>query len=137
MSRMPVSHASHVKSSKRGDGTILVVDDDPAIRQLTMTILLDSGFMVLEAQNGHDALACLQCSTVRLILLDLNMPVMNGWQFCEHRRQHDACALIPVLLVTAEAVAREAAAELGAHAIVDKPFEPDRLLAAVHSALRS
>ncbi|HEX5688990.1 MAG TPA: response regulator, partial [Roseiflexaceae bacterium] len=83
--------------------TVLVVDDDQAIRQMLIEALDDFGYRVLTAENGKQALGVLaEAPTLpRLILLDLMMPVMNGWEFLE-QQQHDArIARIPVVVLSA------------------------------------
>ena len=96
------------------------------------------GYDVVEAGNGEEALQCFYPDAPDLVILDLNMPVMNGWQFRAAQQQlRDArLAAIPVLLVTGSDHAVEHAASLAAAGVVTKPFNPDRLLTAVASVLR-
>jgi len=78
---------------------LMVVNDDPNIRELVRLILKKEGFEVLEASDGVDALAKLENSKVDLIVLDIMMPNMDGWEFCrEARRFWD----LPILMLTAK-----------------------------------
>ena len=82
---------------------ILVVDDDCDIRELVAELLIEAGYAVNTAAHGVEALETLnrQPGGTDLILLDLMMPVMNGWQFLTRKRDDDAIKNIPVLVVTA------------------------------------
>jgi CheY-like chemotaxis protein len=117
---------------------VLVVDDDTDLRRLTASVLSCNGYGVIEAQHGRDAIAQLTQSTPDLVVLDLNMPVMDGWEFrAEQQRLPDGrLAAIPVLLLTSADGARTHAATLKAVGLVEKPFDPDRLLGAIKTALQ-
>ena len=95
----------HLKSVmerfRDGDGDILVVDDDPAARNRLRTVLTRDGFTVAEAANGQEALAIVAARTPRLILLDLTMPVMDGFTFLHELRATPGCGDIPVVVLTA------------------------------------
>ncbi len=108
---------------------VLVVDDDGGIRGVLSEILQDEGHRVESAGNGLEALHKLQGSTKPcVILLDLMMPVMNGWEFM-HRRQDDTrLASIPVVVISADAQVGEKAAAIGAVDYLTKPINLDRLL---------
>ena len=82
--------------------TILVVDDHEAIRLLGRTILEYEGYNVVEAADGKEALASIEQSKPDLVLLDLQMPNMNGWELLEELRKDEATASIPVVLFTAQ-----------------------------------
>jgi CheY-like chemotaxis protein len=113
-------------------GPILVVEDDPAIRESVCTILADEGYAVLSAVNGKDAIELLrsQSERPRLILLDLMMPVMNGWEFYARTRLDGAIASIPVVVMSAY----EGDARTGSLMLLKKPLRLDELLAAVSEA---
>jgi CheY-like chemotaxis protein len=85
------------------DAPILIVDDQPSFRIMLTVLLEDAGYSVASAANGRDALAYLHQATKQpgLILLDLAMPVMNGWDFLHIQQQEARLAAIPVVLVTA------------------------------------
>ena len=118
---------------------ILVVDDEPDLRQLTADLLISHGFDVMNAQHGREALERLCEHHPDLVLLDLNMPVMDGWQFraAQARLMQSDLVNIPVLLLTGADGAREHASMLNAIGLVEKPFHPDQLLDAVRTALRA
>ena len=114
---------------------LMVVDDDPNIRELIRLILKKEGFEVLEASDGVDALAKLENSKVDLIVLDIMMPNMDGWEFCrEARRFWD----LPILMLTAkgETSQKVKGFELGADDYLTKPFEPAELTARVKALLK-
>jgi CheY-like chemotaxis protein len=113
---------------------ILIVEDDAAIRQTVAELLEEEGYEVECAVNGADALARLERSSVPgLILLDLTMPVMDGWSFRATQRRDPRLAGIPTVVVTASQPGDEAAmAALAPDAFLAKPFDLDRLIATVH-----
>jgi CheY-like chemotaxis protein len=81
---------------------VLVIDDDEDVRWALLELLQLLGFVAVGASNGADGLRLARERAPRLILLDLRMPIMNGWQFLQHRRQSASLASIPVAVVTAE-----------------------------------
>jgi CheY-like chemotaxis protein len=81
---------------------VLVIDDDEDVRWALLELLQLLGFVAVGAANGAEGLRLASERSPRLILLDLRMPIMNGWQFLQHRRQSAALASIPVAVVTAE-----------------------------------
>ena len=118
---------------------VLVVDDDADVRRLTETLLSEHGYHVVLAAHGRDALQQLNDHCPDLIVLDLNMPVMNGWDFrAEQRYMADAArAAAPVLVMSGEDDVEAQAGFLGAVGVVKKPFDPNELLHAVSAAIRS
>ncbi|HEX2203557.1 MAG TPA: response regulator [Longimicrobium sp.] len=80
---------------------VLVVEDDPATRAMTRRILEREGWRVSEAENGRVALECMERERPRLILLDLMMPEMDGFEFADHVRRHPEWGSIPIVVVTA------------------------------------
>jgi CheY-like chemotaxis protein len=118
---------------------VLVVDDDPDVRRLTESVLTTYGYHVMVAAHGHEAIQRLRDQCPDLIVLDLNMPVMNGWQFRteQQSRTDEQCAAVPVLLLTSEDDAATHAEALRAVGVVRKPFDPDDLLDAVSAAIGS
>jgi CheY-like chemotaxis protein len=110
---------------------ILVVEDDAATCRSMQRLLEGAGYPVACAANGLEALDHLRRSGPPLvILLDLAMPVMSGWQFRREQRRDPALAPIPVIVVSGEADLPRAAASLGA-AHLPKPVEVDALLGAI------
>jgi len=118
-------------------GVVLVVDDEPDAQRLTETLLARSGYHVVVARHGKEAITVLKDRCPDLIVLDLNMPVMNGWQFrAEQRHLSPRLAAIPVLVLSGEDDVSNQAAALKAAGVVQKPFEPEALLDAVRRAIK-
>jgi two-component system chemotaxis response regulator CheY len=113
---------------------ILVVDDDESIRQIVRLCLTDEGFMVREAANGQAAIEVLAEFEPDLILLDLRMPVMDGWEFARRYEQLPV-AHAPIIAFVAALNAEQECAMLSTASIVSKPFDLDDLLAAVRRQL--
>jgi CheY-like chemotaxis protein len=107
--------------------TILVVDDDPEIRESLREVLLSAGHDVSTAANGKDALDHLHTRRPDVILLDLMMPVMNGWQFRDAQKRSRALADIPVIVISTAAAENRALLNDVA-ASLPKPFSVDMLL---------
>lgn len=135
----PVSGAAESvrRPHTRVHALILVVDDATDLRQLTADVLSCNGYDVVQASDGLEAISELCEHSPDLVVLDLNMPVMDGWQFCaEQRRLPDGhLAAIPVLIVTGEDRPEDQAAKLRAVGLIKKPFDPDELLNAIQAAL--
>jgi CheY-like chemotaxis protein len=111
---------------------VLVVDDEEAIRVTVADALEDEGYAVATAENGAEALVQVRTMAPHGIVLDLMMPVLDGWGFLEACRKEELCASTPVLVVSAYRRLVEAApSELRVDRILAKPFEIDDLLAAV------
>src|SRR6266496_5352447 len=112
---------------------ILVVDDDPAIRQLLSEILQDEGYPVASAANGAEALTYLRHNLNQpcLVLLDLNMPVMSGWEFRVRQVQDPNIAAIPVVVISAMRSVELDIATLGIREYLAKPIDFDALLGTV------
>jgi CheY-like chemotaxis protein len=105
-------------------GTVLVVDDDAEIREVLIHLLEQEGYTVLGAENGLQALVQLRESQPNLMLLDLMMPVMSGWEVLEALAETGELARIPVIVVSAMCAP-------GAQACLRKPVDLDELLALV------
>lgn len=118
---------------------VLVVDDDADVRLLIEALLTAHGYDVLVAAHGRDAIQRLQDQCPDLIVLDLNMPVMDGWQFRTEQRflSEKQRAAVPVLLMSGSDEAPGAAVTLRAVGLVKKPIDPDDLLEAVSAAVAS
>jgi two-component system OmpR family response regulator len=116
-------------------GRILVVDDDPNMRELVAACLGPLGFEMAEARDGREALACLASSKVDLVVLDLMMPGLDGWATCREIKRRGE---VPVIMLTAmgESPQKLRGFELGADDYVVKPFDPPELLARARAVLR-
>jgi CheY-like chemotaxis protein len=112
---------------------ILVVDDDPSMRFLLRLIFESSGYEVSDAQHGVAALLKIKDALPDLVVTDMMMPVMDGGELITHLRSNPRTADIPILALTANPDAREAAAE--ADYVLGKPFHQSMLLATVNSIL--
>ena len=119
-------------SQARTDGTlstarpILVVDDDVEILAMLRDFLEGEGLTVRTAANGAEALEMIDDVSPALILLDMRMPVLDGWGFAEQLRERNSS--YPIVVMTAAESAQRWADEIGATAYIAKPFDVDELL---------
>lgn len=113
--------------------SVLLVDDDPDIRELIATLLAARGYEVTTASNGLEALESLRRASMlpALILLDVMMPKMDGWAFRAAQVRNERLAAIPVVLLSASSDVDQLALERGMTGSVRKPFGLKELLAAV------
>jgi CheY-like chemotaxis protein len=115
---------SYVSAPLAGSRTILIVDDEPALRQLLRRILTPLPYRVVEAADGLEALALARQEQPALILLDLTMPKLDGWGVLRALQADPAMRAIPVIVVTGDADLNEAmVVEAGAVALLRKPFQ--------------
>jgi DNA-binding response OmpR family regulator len=115
--------------------TILIADDDPHIRELLRFYLRKELYTVLEAADGAEALRIVESEHVQLAVVDVMMPVMDGWELCRHIREY---ANIPIIMLTAkgEINDKEIAFRAGTDDYLVKPFEPKELLFRIKALLR-
>ena len=111
------------------EAPILVVDDDPSIRSTVSDVLDLEGYRVLTAANGAEALRQVEQSVPALVLLDMRMPIMDGWSFA--RALASRGMRVRILVMTAADNARAWAEEIGADGYVAKPFDLTDLIAAI------
>ena len=113
--------------------SILIVEDEAPIRYLISEILEDEGYRVVSVSNGLQALVYLRGHTElpRLILLDLGMPVMSGWEFREQQQRDATLRGIPVIVMSALPDLDRRAAALGVAGCLDKPIDINALLGMV------
>ena len=116
-------------------GGILIVDDDPDLREFLRLMLTSMGFEVTSAANGQEALNDLEGHDPDLILLDMKMPVMDGWEFCRVLEGRDSRPPIVVLTAAPDPAGR--AAEVHADGWLGKPFEYADLEAIVRRFAKS
>lgn len=114
---------------------IMVVDDDPHIRELVHIFLRNDGFEIVEAENGVEALEKMESPGADLVVLDIMMPQMDGWELCRQLREHYD---IPLLMLTAkgETAQKIKGFELGTDDYLVKPFEPAELVVRVKALLK-
>lgn len=110
------------------EGRVLVVDDEPMVRETLGQVLTDEGYVVDLAIDGESALERVHAARPDAILLDLMMPGMNGRQFLQALREDPAYEHVPVLIMTAVHGLEVNLATLGASEVVEKPFNVDELL---------
>jgi CheY-like chemotaxis protein len=112
-------------------GLVLVVEDEPALREIVALFLSREGLEVECAANGVEALAVLQRARPDLILLDMEMPVMDGWELCRRMSETSPRARPPIVVVTSAYAPAERAAEVRADGWLAKPFGFDDLVSLV------
>jgi len=112
---------------------ILVIDDDPAILATVADILKDEGYVVRTAANGMEGLAAIEQRRPALVLLDMRMPVLDGWGFVRALRERGL--ELPLVVMTAAQDARRWAQEVGAPGFLAKPFDLVELLAVVEQLM--
>ena len=115
---------------------VLVVDDDPAIRGLVADALRIEGYVVDLAAHGREALEALRARRPATIVLDLMMPIMDGFSFIEACKREDLCVDVPIVVISAvkEALQRVQAASINAR--IAKPFDLDDLVRTVGLSAR-
>src|SRR5947209_10528784 len=114
--------------------TILIVDDDPHLRELARVFLQHEGFDIYEASDGVEALSAFERLKVEMVILDIMMPKMDGWELCRQlRRWYD----VPVLMLTArgETSQKLKGFQVGTDDYLVKPFEPLELVARVKALM--
>ena len=105
-----------------------MVDDNASIRDLLAEDLRYRGYAVTTARNGREALDCLQIMTPDAIVLDLTMPVMDGWTFIERYRAQAGSRAVPIIAVSAEGEPPRGGDGLGLTAFLRKPFDLNDLM---------
>jgi two-component system response regulator MprA len=122
-----------VRRPRHVDTPILVVEDDPHLRGMLVLLLEEEGYPVLAVADGLDAIRCLQEGRPSLVILDLNLPYVNGDEVGTRIRARYGQA-VPIILVTANRRGAEIAGTLAA-AYLPKPFDVDELLTVVWRCL--
>ena len=115
---------------------ILVVDDESRMRKLVKDFLVKKGYEVAEAGDGEEALEIFRGDPkIALVILDVMMPKLDGWEVCSHIRKHSS---VPVIMLTARSDERDELLgfELGVDEYISKPFSPKILVARVEAILR-
>jgi CheY-like chemotaxis protein len=116
---------------------VLIVDDDPSIRLLLVTFLRRKGYQMLEAHNGREALAAMRASNPDLVVMDLVMPEVSGWDVLGERATDPSLQRIPMIVVSASNTRKVTADVLDkrVYAVIAKPFDLDALLTTVANCL--
>jgi DNA-binding response OmpR family regulator len=117
---------------------VLIAEDEPDIRGLVAFSLQYAGFVVVEALNGEEAIKKAEEEQPDLILLDVRMPKMNGYEACRKLKAQESTKHIPVIFLSARGQEAEIkhGLELGAEEYILKPFAPDELYRRVETILR-
>lgn len=115
--------------------TVLIVDDEERMRKLIAAYLKKEHFNILEAENGREALNMFKNNKIHLVILDIMMPVMDGWTVCKELRK---LSNVPIILLTAKAEDEDKLLgfELGTDHYVTKPFNPRLLIAKAKSLVK-
>jgi DNA-binding response OmpR family regulator len=125
--------AKHSPGRSPAGKRILLVDDDPTVRDSLNDVLVAEGYLVIPAENGQQALDFAKTMRIDLELLDLNMPVKNGWDTFEQlTREHP---LIPIIIVTARPNQLFTALSAGVGALLEKPMDIPTLLRTMEKLL--
>jgi CheY-like chemotaxis protein len=114
---------------------VLVIEDDPDVLAMLAGILELEGLHVRRARNGREALVCFLPTPPSLVLVDLIMPVMDGWEFTEQVRRRPDWAQVPIVLLSGDEELLNQTRERGVTACLLKPFELDELVAVVRYCL--
>jgi two-component system alkaline phosphatase synthesis response regulator PhoP len=124
--------------SQKTKSRVLVTEDEPITRMLVKLLLERENFQVLEATNGREAIEIATREHPDLLLMDLNMPEMDGYQALERLRRNFAMSTLPVVVLTAEdgPGVEKRVLEAGADDYIVKPFDPEILLSRVHAVFR-
>jgi twitching motility two-component system response regulator PilH len=118
--------------------TVLVVDDSSTLREMIAGLLLKAGFTVVEAKDGVEAQVMIQATPPDLVVLDIVMPNMNGYELCRWIKNTASTQSIPVIICSSkgEEFDRYWGMKQGADAYITKPFRPDDMLSTVKQLLR-
>lgn len=116
-------------------GYVLIVDDDPHIRELVSVILAKEGYQVQQASDGKEAMDAMEDAPADMVILDIMMPNMDGWELCRNlREQYD----IPILMVTAKGEMQDKVKgfHIGTDDYIVKPFDPQELVVRVRALMK-
>ena len=118
---------------------ILTVDDSATMRQLVKMTLIPAGYEVVEAENGSEGLQKATAETFDMVISDINMPLMTGFELLRSLRKLPEYRFTPIVLLTTESLVSKKAEgkEAGATGWIVKPFEPEKLLDVVTKVLRT
>jgi CheY-like chemotaxis protein len=137
MAHIPDGFHTSLKGTKSAPCSLLVVDDNEANRNLLSRRLEREGYRVTVAENGRQALEMMQTQEFDLVLLDIMMPELNGYQVLQHLKSDDDLCHIPVIMISAldeiDSVVR--CIQMGAEDYLSKPFNPVLLKARVAACL--
>ena len=126
------------KQSAEQTPTILVADDDPELRKMLRAHLESLNFNVIEAHDGEKALEAIILHRPDLVILDVMMPELNGWEICKYVKSRKAYASTGIIMLTGiGATVNELTSPLyGADSYLDKPFDIDLLESAIRALIK-
>lgn len=125
--------AAKAKPARTAKKKILLVDDDPAIRHILLRLLTEEDFFVLTAADGVEALELANATKFDLVLLDLNMPIKDGWQTYEQLAAKDPA--LPVIMITARPNQFFSALSAGVGALLEKPLNFTKLFQTIRDLI--
>jgi len=112
---------------------ILLVDDDPGVRRMLVRVLEEEGYLLVPAGTGREALQRLAARDIDLVLLDLNLPLENGWETFQRLNTENPC--LPVIIITARSNQVFPALASGVGALMEKPLDLTKLLQTIAELL--
>jgi excisionase family DNA binding protein len=126
-------------SRPRNAATVLVVDDDPRLRELIRVNLEYDGMTVIEAGTAEEGLRALEADPPDLVMLDVMMPGIDGWEMLRRVQERHGVGTIPVIMFSGKVdeASAERAAEHGAQAFIGKPFDPTQLIESTKQLIRA
>jgi putative two-component system response regulator len=127
-----------VKDNRNPSGTILVADDEPNIREIIKMMLSEEGYHLIFAENGAEAVDMAHKLVPDLVLLDVMMPKMDGYEVCRRLRAEPALAQVPIIMITAlgDTASRIRGITSGADDFISKPFDSAELTAKIKNIIR-
>jgi chemosensory pili system protein ChpA (sensor histidine kinase/response regulator) len=133
-----MTHTTQPAAAKAAPPTVMVVDDSLTVRKITSRLLAREGYEFLAAKDCVDALQQLQDVTPDCILLDVEMPRMDGFEFARNVRADDAMRRIPIIMITSRTADkhRNHALEIGVNEYMGKPYQEDQLVALIRRYTR-
>jgi DNA-binding response OmpR family regulator len=131
--RFPQRESCFFLQAKMMKPRIMIVDDDSAIRDMLSRILIEEGYLALPAANGQEALDLAAATRVDLVLLDLNLPIKNGWDIFERLTNENP--LLPIIIITARSNQLMTTLAAGAGALMEKPLDFHKLLHTIRALL--
>jgi two-component system, OmpR family, KDP operon response regulator KdpE len=135
MHTLSANETLHLEPNAMTSATVLVVDDEPQIRRVMRATLSAHGYTILEARNGLEAITKMRSERPDLVILDMNMPEMDGIETCREIRSKSS---VPIIMLTVRSAEKDKvrALDAGADDYVVKPFGIEELLARIRAALR-
>jgi chemosensory pili system protein ChpA (sensor histidine kinase/response regulator) len=132
-----VVHRAVPQPTARAQLAALVVDDSITMRRVTQRLLERRGVRVLTARDGLDAITVMQDNEIDIILLDIEMPRMDGYQFATHVRNDTRAKDVPIIMITSRSGEkhRAKAIEIGVNDYLSKPYQESQLVAAIEALL--